>query len=346
MKQVLGGLFSGHRGDWLQGEIELVRSFADEAQNYHENPSKSQAFNKSRLRQRAERVVAVMKNMLAEEVNAYLRMIASRIVDPTTNLTWDQLSNNCQTFCGKLLGGIFDTVLPKHNPAKFPVGPEPGYLMSFASANIGSVFDSPKYQTVPSAVYFEEFHIAEDLIEYFETWPALPLEKSCAKLLCWPCLNNETCSFVEHMWLMPHETSSVLQLHLFRDRSHYRHAYTSHDPREDQPLFFTDQEWVQNRLQILLGLDSFLGAVGGLSATYQEGIDLLAPVGLTRTWLPRRARDCRLIREPTREGEYNFTISSAEGIVLPFSRDAKMKKHLEKTTVSKGILQGLARKIG
>jgi hypothetical protein len=90
------------------------------------------------------------------------------------------------------------------------------------------------------------------------------------------------------MWLMPHETTSIIQLHLVRHRHRYKEPYQSDDPRENPPAF-TDQQWMHNRLKILLALDSFLGAAGSLSSCYQQGIDILAEEGRSRSWKPRAA---------------------------------------------------------
>lgn len=342
MKQLLGGIFSGHQSDWLQGEFDIIRCFTAESIRYEENPMKSRNFNKNLLRNSAETVVTKMKALLSQEVQSYLTHFVSRIMDHKIDLTWNQYSNNCQTFCKSLLAGeIFATVLPKANPLTIQADEAPRYLLSFASKNVGSLFDTSRYQTVPSAVYFREFHTGEDLIEYFDTWPTMPLHSLCSRLLCWPCLSSETCSLKEHMWLMPHETTSILQLHLIRDRHRYKEAYQTFDPREDPPAF-TDQQWVRNRLNILLALDAFLGAAGGLSSTYQLGIDYLAESRKSRSWKPKPTREVRVIQPPSKEGEYNFTLSE-EGRSLPFSKSRKMKRHLDRTAVQKGKMKGLER---
>ena len=248
-------------------------------------------------------------------------------MDPLIDLTWNQYPNNCQAFCNSILANqIFDTVLPSHNPiATTSQSQTPSYLLSFTSKNFGSVFDTSQYQTVPSAAYFREFHTNEDLIEYFDTWLAMPLRNPCSKLFCWPCLNKDT--------------SSILQLHLIRDRSSYNQNFNTDDPREEARVLI-DEEWMSNRLQILLALDSFLGAAGGLSSSYQEGIDLLAKEGeARRVWMPRPAKEIRLIQPPSKEGEYNFTIAGngaeRKGWMLPFSKNRRMKHWLDKTTDDK-----------
>ena len=345
LKQVLGGLFSGHRADWLEAELGIINCFTKASTKFQEKPMKSSSFNERQLRQSAEEIISNLKSLISDEVQLYLKFFASRIMDPLIDLTWNQYPNNCQAFCNSILANqIFDTVLPRHNPiATTSQSQTPSYLLSFTSKNFGSVFDTSQYQTVPSAAYFCEFHTNEDLIEHFDTWLAMPLRNPCSKLFCWPCLNKDTCSLCEHMWLMPHETTSILQLHLIRDRSSYNQNFNTDDPREEARVLI-DEEWMSNRLQILLALDSFLGAAGGLSSSYQEGIDLLAKEGeARRVWMPRPAKEIRLIQPPSKEGEYNFTIAGngaeRKGWMLPFSKNRRMKHWLDKTTVEKGDMR-------
>lgn len=336
LKQVLGGLFSGHRADWLEAEFGIINCFTKASTKFQEKPS---SFNK-------RQVISKLKSLISDEVQLYLKYFASRIMDPSINLTWNQYPNNCQAFCNGILAGqIFDTVLPRHNPVVTTSQSQaPSYLLRFTSKNFGSLFDTSQYQTVPSAAYFREFHTTEDLIEYFDTWPAMPLQSPCSKLFCWPCLNKDNCSLCEHMWLMPHETTSILQLHLIRDRSSYNQQFKTDDPREEARVLI-DEEWMSNRLQILLALDSFMGAAGGLSISYQEGMALLAKEGeARRVWMPRPAKEIRLIQPPSKEGEYNFPIASSgaegKGWMLPFSKNRRMKRWLEKTTIEKGDMRG------
>jgi hypothetical protein len=185
MKQVLGGVFSGHQDGWLKDEIEIIGCFTAESTKFEENPMKSRSFNRSLLRKSAERIVTRIKALLSDKVQSYLMHFSSRIMDSRINLTWNQYSNNCQAFCKRLLAGeSFDTVLPREKLLKIHSGQAPRYLLSFTSENVGSFIDTSQYQTVPSAVYFREFHTGEDLIEYFDTWPTMPLHTFWSRLLC------------------------------------------------------------------------------------------------------------------------------------------------------------------
>lgn len=339
MKQVIGGLFSGHLRHWAETESAVITALIVESERFQERPTKSREYNLKMLRTCAARITEILKASLNDEVNCYIQHFASRLNDPKTDICWDQLSNNCQTFCKKLLSGsAFETIIPKENPASIKAGERPRYLLSFASERFGSLFDTERFKTTPSSEYLTEFHINEDEIEYFDTWPDIPRTKSCAKLLCWPCLNHETCTIGEHMWLMPHETISLLQLHIIRDRHQYRHNYTTQDPKEDEPAPLSDQEWFRNRLSVLLALDIFLGSAGALAASYQVLSEVRAEHQNPRHWEPQLVNDVGLyIRQPRREGESNFTIGAPRRSLLRslFSNDRKMEKHLELTTTKK-----------
>ena len=53
-----------------------------------------------------------------------------------------------------------------------------------------------------------------DRLAIWHPFYTIPLQNPCAKLLCWPCIIGDDCSLRDHMWLMPFETLSLLQLHL------------------------------------------------------------------------------------------------------------------------------------
>ena len=300
LKQVMGGVFSGHLDDWRESEVQTVNCFLDESASFEEQPMKSTEFNKRHLRKRAERVLRKLKSFLADEVQAYLRYFASRLIDTSVDLRWTHLTNNCQAFCNNLLvGPTFDTVLPKRNPklvASQRTGPQPRYLLSFASRDFGYVISSQPQKFVPSAAYFDEFHSGEDIIEYLSTWPAIPRRRPCSRLFCWPCQDEKTCSLCTHAWLMPLETMSMLQLHLIRGRSCYDQFQTSQATEQAQAL--TDEQWMNNRLQVLLALDSFLGAAGALSNCYQDGIDMLPEGHDARVWKPSLVKELHFILPP------------------------------------------------
>lgn len=343
MAQVLGGLFSGHIPKWIEAEDAVIKALLTESAQYEEKRTKSRSFNESRLRSAASRVADVLKLSFATEVSAYIRYFTSRLTEPTLNLTWDRLSNNCQNFCKKIVinGGEFDTILPKAKPLDIADGLSPRYLVSFASEKFGSQYDSPRYHTTPSSAYFAEFHTGEDIIEYFDTWPSIPKEKLCARLLCWPCQNDTDCSIAQHMWQFPHETISLMQMHILRNRTSYNHNYQTMDPFENEPTLLTDEEWFRNRLSVLLGLDTCLGAAGALAASYQMLHEVLAEQDKKREWKQKPVKAVGMsIRHGTETDRVlNFTIENVQKSLLPkwikrLSKGGKMERHLAKNTES------------
>jgi hypothetical protein len=299
--QVLGGLFSGHNPAWSKQEETVIRLLLTESEQYEEKPAKSRAYNVKRLREASSRIVDCLKPFLAKEVSTYLRHFAALLLAPSTKLKWDRVLNNCQAFCQSLVvyPDTFRTILPPVKVLEIEEGSAPRYLLSFASETFGSLYDSAVYHTTPTSTYLAEFHTGEDIVEYFQTWTDIPKPNACAALLCWPCQTDANCSIAQHMWMFPHETTSLARMHVLRSRSSYRHIYETSDPFEEEPALFTDEEWFRNRLLILLGLDSFLGTAGALSVSYQACSTALADQGNRREWHPEPVKmwGCSLGRE-------------------------------------------------
>jgi hypothetical protein len=334
-KHVLGGLFSGHLKDWAETEDKVILALISESEIFNDRPTKSLSYNEHRLRTSAQRVVDLLRQTISKEVEVYIKHFATKIADHKINLTWDPLFNNCQAFCKSLMrGGAFDTVLPTTCPSNTAPGQGPRYLLSFASENPGSKHDSARYTTTPSAAYFSNFHIDEDLIEYFETWLTIPLQNPCAKLLCWPCINDDDCSLRDHMWLMPFETMSLLQLHLLRNRRHYSRPYQTTDPFEEESEPWNDHEWFRNRLEVLLAQDTFLCAAGALVASYQVLWEASREANSNPQWVAPAVEEVgRSILNSYKPGDGNFTIENPKKSWWSL-KDRAMQKHLSKNTIS------------
>ena len=341
MMQVMGGAFSGHNPKWRQMERNVVESLLTESNRYREKPGKSREYNSKHLREAAARIVSVIKQALESEVAVYLRHFSARLSAPEVNLKLGTLNvmNNCQTFCKSLMHGpdkLFETILPKTRPLDIVDNTTPRYLLSFASDQFGAMYDSEAFHTTPSATYLAEFHTGEDIVEYFDTWPHIPRENDCAKLLCWPCLNEGRCSIAQHMWHMPHETTSLIEFHILRDRTNYRHPYKTTDPKEDGPSLLTDLEWFQNRLRVLIALDTFLTSAGALVASYQMIAEESADGESLKPWRPDSVAEVGALILPgdEKDGTQNFTIQNVGRPILPlwFSKDRNLEKHLAKTT--------------
>ena len=312
--QVLGGLFSGHNPEWTEHENEVIRQLVTESLQYEEKPTKSRTYNANRLQEASKRIVSLLKSFLKKEVIAYLRHFVTMLLSSATNLKWDRMLNNCQKFCQDLVVNTdtFRTIFPKARMVDIEECSIPKYLLSFASKSFGSLYDNSIYHTTPTATYLAEFHTSEDIVEYFLTWSDIPKPNKCAELLCWPCQTDEDCSIGQHMWIFPHETTSLAHMHILRPRENYCHVYGTDDPLEDEPSPFTDGEWFCNRLLILLGLDSFLGSAGALSASYQTFPNKRCG---QQDWHPPFVQDVgALIRQGSPGGNIlNFTIENVNG---------------------------------
>jgi hypothetical protein len=108
---------------------------------------------------------------------------------------------------------------------------------------------------------------------------------------------------------------------------------------ENEPTLLTDEEWCRNRLSVLIGLDTFLGAAGALSASYQMIHEVLAEHNQKREWKPKPVKEVGMtIRQGTEaDGVLNFTIENVQKSILPrwvkrFSKDEKMERNLAKNT--------------
>lgn len=89
MKQVVGGLFSGHLRDWAEMESAAVTALIEESDRFEERPTKSMEYNLRMLRTCAARITDILKASLGTEVNYYIRHFASRLNDRKTNVVWN-----------------------------------------------------------------------------------------------------------------------------------------------------------------------------------------------------------------------------------------------------------------
>jgi hypothetical protein len=109
------------------------------------------------------------------------------------------------------------------------------------------------------------------------------------------------------------------------------------DPFENEPTLLTDEEWFRNRVSVLLGLDTCLGAAGALAASYQMLHEVLAEQDKIREWKPKPVEAVGMtIRHGTETDKVlNFTIENVQKSIIPkwikrFSKDGKMERHIAK----------------
>jgi hypothetical protein len=92
MKQVVGGALSGLFNEAL--EDEFIEELLHESQFlFDQSPSEDETM----LEQSLDRLVALLKGLIGPRIEIYLESVASKLLDPKTNLRWDFQTNNCQT---------------------------------------------------------------------------------------------------------------------------------------------------------------------------------------------------------------------------------------------------------
>ena len=127
MKQVAGGAFSGLSNELLEEKI-IDTLLHESHRRFDMSPSDEEAM----LEQSTDKIVALLKRLIGPRIEVYLQSIASRLLNPSTNLHWNFRTNNCQTFCNSLLDQeLFGSLVA---PSSFAdKGMDPLYLISFVS---------------------------------------------------------------------------------------------------------------------------------------------------------------------------------------------------------------------
>jgi hypothetical protein len=170
IKQCLGGLFSGHNQSWENAEKEIVLRFLDLSKTYL--PGLTRDYNKLRAQQLfgdCGDLIGLLKEHMGLTVRIYLHRLLRQLWDPSVPLAWSQTSNNCQTFCDKLvLQRDFSTCFPLHRPGLDNAGDADAatnYLFSFCAR-----FPSKSEEAIIASrldEYFRSFHQEYDIIDHF-----------------------------------------------------------------------------------------------------------------------------------------------------------------------------------
>jgi len=245
-------------------------------ETYEENPLKSRKYNNEVLDTAAEHLIRVLKFGLEDDLATYLRLFARKLFDKNLNLQWNRYRNNCQNFCKSFLDHTaFGTVFPPSskyavtpvpsNTPNIPSRTTPNYLLSFLSPMLLDKFNDGGICTGPISLFFKDVHHEVDVIDSCETRLGR-LRRACETIFMWPC-QNETCSLAQHVWGNPYEFVSVLQLHLLRERN----QYLAH--RDDEPGIMDNDEWIQNRRNVLSALDIFLSNTGAVLRAFRASLE-------------------------------------------------------------------------
>lgn len=83
IKQVCGGVFTGHNANWEEAEDIVPMLFVDEAEAYAQGrqPSKCRRFNRDLLHVGIFKVFKVFRKYFNIEVTSYLRIFADRLAN-------------------------------------------------------------------------------------------------------------------------------------------------------------------------------------------------------------------------------------------------------------------------
>ena len=281
MKQVVGIPFSGLLDQDLERNIifELVHSSAQESVDPGLHATNQRGFIDNSL----TRLVTLVKALISSRVKAYLQSITALLLSPSTNLEWSATSNNCQNFCDSLINlETFGEFIPLQSPLSTRIPPGqilPLYLMSFVSRSTDYINPPPKSKFDVPGGLTEEYlfgfndgrHDESDIIDslqgYWHDWGAF--EGNLYKyqdLFPWDCTEafdrhsvpcNE-CNLAKHVWAFPFDSWSIASLHLTRDK--YLYSPTS----SGTPHELSDEDWMRNRLQVLIAQDSLFSAAAAM----------------------------------------------------------------------------------
>ena len=272
LKQVVGGLFGGLSSQDLEGEIiDLVISGSQKnLDDEDESPQKNKKLLNSVLEPITERLLTLMK----PRVDIMLQSIAQRILDTRVKLHWDQKTNNCQNFCDSLIDNQIYGGLTSDSSETNSSGSDPLYLMSFVcrpegyqrERRVRTKFDVPSGLCEEYLLKFRYgFHVDSDIIdtlqEYWYDWGAFgfPLYRY-QQLFPWDCTEAygrsstkcNDCNISKHVWSFPFDSWSIAELHLTRGRLMY-------------PDVTSDQEWMENRMIILLAQTALVMAAKAMT---------------------------------------------------------------------------------
>ncbi|KAK0616944.1 hypothetical protein B0T14DRAFT_605114 [Immersiella caudata] len=300
MKQVVGGAFCGFFDQPTENQI--IDALLEESLRIVETGLKVTEKN-AQMEQCVTRIMSTLKGYLSSRIEAYISSIVERLLDPSVELRWNFISNNCQTFCDNIIdrslfGSMFAPRAPVPSDDAPPAfdSPYPLYLLSFVCRpgayvpeRARSKYDVPNGLTEEYLLKFrygrhDESDMLDTLSEYWYDWGAFdgslyPYQD----LFPWDCteafnrypVSCGTCNISKHVWAFPFDTWSLLTLHLSRPRNLYPHcglpasdASTPsllHNPTPSPTGIMPDTAWFTNRLTILIAQDVLLTAAAAMA---------------------------------------------------------------------------------
>ena len=272
MKQVVGGLFSGFLNNAPEWEIDLVDILLEKARGYRPDNIKPRN-SANALRAAAGELTRLLRENIGLRTNAVLKFISQRLLDPEVALRHDFFTNNCQNLCDNLLQKTpfsepvvdssserlfaFSFVVPPHRYAEvkatskfdIPIGLTEEYLLDyrFGRHNDTDIIDCLQEYWYDFGGFAKHLYPHQNLFPWDCTPAFNPTAGKC----------NE-CSIFEHVWSFPFDSFSIAKHHLMRPLRRY-------PPATDGFAELTPQEWLRNRLSLLLAQDSLTTGVTALS---------------------------------------------------------------------------------
>lgn len=83
---------------------------------------------------------------------------------------------------------------------------------------------------------------------------------------------GKQCHLADHMWRHASDSISILQFHVLRAQGAYWNEIVSTDEAGNSTVLrkLSREEWVRQRVRVMLGIDVFLGLAAGIVRTYRR----------------------------------------------------------------------------
>ena len=286
IKQVLGGAFSGYYSLYEAFESFAVQMVLAGSKKWQQRPLRSREANYKSLSKMARKLVAPLKFMFGSNVKSFLQIFTRVLFDRNTDFRWSKYSNNCQSFCDMILSQPeFSTVFPRREQLQSRPSAKSSvldYLISFRThSQLGRTLEASRLSIGPLTTFFKQLHNPSNALSAQEGAVNVAYDGNpplCARLMLWRC-QSEDCSLADHVWTNPAEYTSILQLHLLLERSHYVQE-SKDEGGTSAPL--NDLQWIENRVAVLQALDCFATAAAGIARTFQDRLAADESI----TWTP------------------------------------------------------------
>ncbi|KAI9045412.1 uncharacterized protein KD926_008839 [Aspergillus affinis] len=242
MKQVAGVPFSGLESE-QDREQEIIKLVVEASQS-------ATVSSESDLQQHPDshisQILDQLQDLFLRRVRVYLSSITSQLLNPSTSLTWNPITNTSHSFCASLLDPTLFTPLVNGPPINPNIDTYPLYLISFYTPPLQPSQHPMTETPIPRTKHdIPPGHIQESLIQpstspssdlidslthYFTDWASFPRPLYPHQLLFpWDCTEGYArcpmacgeCTLSTHVWAFPFDSWSLVSLHLGREKHLY-----------------------------------------------------------------------------------------------------------------------------